>query len=76
MHRRARVAASTGSERKRAATICAMPLHAALPYALARPFLFGLDPERAHELTLGAHRAAAEHAGAGACGSSRASTTR
>ncbi|HET9645264.1 MAG TPA: quinone-dependent dihydroorotate dehydrogenase [Burkholderiaceae bacterium] len=22
------------------------------PYALARPFLFGLDPERAHELTL------------------------
>lgn len=26
-----------------------MPL---LPYALARPFLFGLDPEHAHELTL------------------------
>ena len=26
-----------------------MPL---LPYALARPFLFGLDPEKAHELTL------------------------
>ena len=25
-----------------------------LPYALARPFLFGLDPERAHELTLDA----------------------
>ena len=24
-----------------------------LPYALARPFLFGLDPEHAHELTLG-----------------------
>lgn len=23
-----------------------------IPYALARPFLFGLDPERAHELTL------------------------
>src|SRR3954468_3267673 len=23
-----------------------------LPYALARPFLFGLDPEAAHELTL------------------------
>jgi len=23
-----------------------------LPYALARPFLFGLDPETAHELTL------------------------
>jgi dihydroorotate dehydrogenase len=23
-----------------------------LPYALARPFLFGLDPERAHDLTL------------------------
>ena len=27
-----------------------MPL---LPYALARPFLFGLDPETAHDLTLG-----------------------
>lgn len=27
-----------------------MPL---LPYALARPFLFGMDPETAHELTLG-----------------------
>ena len=26
-----------------------MPL---LPYALARPFLFGLDPETAHELTM------------------------
>ena len=26
-----------------------MPL---LPYALARPFLFGLDAERAHDLTL------------------------
>jgi dihydroorotate dehydrogenase len=25
-----------------------------LPYALARPFLFGLDPEHAHDLTLGA----------------------
>ncbi len=25
-----------------------------LPYALARPFLFGLDPEHAHELTLDA----------------------
>ena len=25
-----------------------------LPYALARPFLFGLDPETAHDLTLGA----------------------
>ena len=28
-----------------------MPL---LPYPLARPFLFGLDPEDAHDLTLGA----------------------
>ncbi len=28
-----------------------MPL---LPYSLARPFLFGLDPEQAHELALGA----------------------
>jgi dihydroorotate dehydrogenase len=27
-----------------------MPL---IPYALTRPFLFGLDPEHAHELTLG-----------------------
>ncbi|MCW7537498.1 quinone-dependent dihydroorotate dehydrogenase [Aquabacterium sp. A7-Y] len=27
---------------------------ALLPYALARPFLFGLDPEQAHEVTLGA----------------------
>jgi len=27
---------------------------ALLPYALARPFLFGLDPERAHDLTLAA----------------------
>jgi dihydroorotate dehydrogenase len=27
---------------------------ALVPYALARPFLFGLDPEAAHELTLGA----------------------
>ena len=25
-----------------------------VPYALTRPFLFGLDPEQAHELTLGA----------------------
>jgi dihydroorotate dehydrogenase len=25
-----------------------------IPYALTRPFLFGLDPEHAHELTLGA----------------------
>ncbi|MBP7667991.1 MAG: dihydroorotate dehydrogenase (quinone), partial [Burkholderiaceae bacterium] len=25
---------------------------ALIPYALTRPFLFGLDPERAHELTL------------------------
>ncbi len=29
--------------------MCAMPL---LPYALSRPFLFGLDPEQAHDLTL------------------------
>jgi dihydroorotate dehydrogenase len=27
---------------------------ALIPYALTRPFLFGLDPEQAHELTLGA----------------------
>ncbi|MBI3369259.1 MAG: quinone-dependent dihydroorotate dehydrogenase [Burkholderiales bacterium] len=27
---------------------------AVVPYALTRPFLFGLDPERAHELTLDA----------------------
>ena len=30
-------------------TIEAMPL---IPYELTRPFLFGLDPERAHDLTL------------------------
>jgi dihydroorotate dehydrogenase len=30
-------------------TMGAMPL---IPYALTRPFLFGLDPERAHDLTL------------------------
>ena len=33
------------------ATIRCMPM---MPYALARPFLFGLDPEYAHDLTLGA----------------------
>ena len=27
---------------------------ALIPYALTRPFLFGLDPEAAHDLTLGA----------------------
>ena len=32
------------------ATMLGMSL---LPYALARPFLFGLDPEQAHDLTLG-----------------------
>ena len=31
-----------------------MPCMSLLPYPLARPFLFGLDPEHAHELTLGA----------------------
>ena len=31
-----------------------MPGMSLLPYAIARPFLFGLDPEHAHELTLGA----------------------
>ena len=29
------------------------PIMSLLPYALTRPFLFGLDPEHAHELTLG-----------------------
>ena len=29
-----------------------MPAMSMLPYALARPFLFGLDPEHAHEVTL------------------------
>jgi len=29
-----------------------MPAMSLLPYALARPFLFGLDPEHAHDLTL------------------------
>jgi dihydroorotate dehydrogenase len=37
------------------AAFCAdFPDMALLPYALARPFLFGLDPESAHDLTLGA----------------------
>jgi dihydroorotate dehydrogenase len=30
-----------------------MPSAPQFPYALARPFLFGLDPEAAHDLTLG-----------------------
>src|SRR6478609_10626921 len=30
------------------------PVMALIPFPLARPFLFGLDPEHAHELTLGA----------------------
>ena len=34
------------------------------PYALTRPFLFGLDAERAHELTLDAIARAAGHAAA------------
>ena len=38
--------------------------HATLPYALARPFLFGLDPEQAHDLTLDALARDAEHAAA------------
>ena len=38
-----------------------MPL---IPYPLTRPFLFGLDPEAAHELTLGSIARLAEHAGA------------
>jgi dihydroorotate dehydrogenase len=31
---------------------CDNPAMTLLPYAFARPFLFGLDPEHAHELTL------------------------
>jgi dihydroorotate dehydrogenase len=31
-----------------------LPIMALVPYALTRPFLFGLDPESAHELTLDA----------------------
>jgi len=30
-----------------------LPFSLAVPYALTRPFLFGLDPEAAHDLTLG-----------------------
>jgi dihydroorotate dehydrogenase len=30
------------------------PVMALIPFPLARPFLFGLDPEHAHDLTLGA----------------------
>ena len=33
-----------------------------IPYPLARPFLFGLDPEHAHELTLAALAAHPAHA--------------
>ena len=33
-----------------------------LPYSLARPFLFGLDPETAHELTMDSLARAAGHA--------------
>ena len=32
---------------------CDNPAMSLMPYALTRPFLFGLDPEHAHELTLG-----------------------
>jgi dihydroorotate dehydrogenase len=32
----------------------AQPCMALIPYALTRPFLFGLDPEQAHDLTLAA----------------------
>jgi len=39
-----------GENRKQFTRIIPMSL---LPYALARPFLFGLDPEAAHDLTLG-----------------------
>ena len=36
----------------RAASDASCPLMSLVPYALTRPFLFGLDPEKAHELTL------------------------
>ena len=39
-----------------------------IPYALARPFLFGLDPEQAHDLTLDAIARAAAHPRRAACG--------
>ncbi|MCK7500979.1 MAG: hypothetical protein MZW92_70665 [Comamonadaceae bacterium] len=42
--------------------------HAARALRAHPPFLFGLDPERAHDLTLAALARAAEHAGAVRCG--------
>ena len=50
-----------------------MPL---IPYPLARPFLFGLDPEHAHELTLGGAGGDPAHAAGLRWSRSRASTTR
>ena len=44
-------AAGTGNPGQGSPTIRPMAL---IPYALTRPFLFGLDPERAHDLTLDA----------------------
>jgi dihydroorotate dehydrogenase len=38
------------------------PAMALVPYALTRPFLFGLDPEKAHDLTMHSAGTAAEHA--------------
>ena len=38
---------------EQARLVCDNRLMPLLPYALARPFLFGLDAEHAHELTLG-----------------------
>jgi hypothetical protein len=48
---------------------------ALVPYALTRPFLFGLDPEHAHDLTLEA-LARLQNTPAQCLWRSRASTTR
>ena len=48
---------------------------ALVPYALTRPFLFGLDPEQAHDLTLAA-LARIQHTPLACMSRSRASTTR
>jgi dihydroorotate dehydrogenase len=48
---------------------------ALVPYALTRPFLFGLDPEKAHDLTMHS-LARLQNTPRNACGRSPAWTTR
>jgi dihydroorotate dehydrogenase len=44
--------AADSSMHARIVSFATMPRMSLLPYSLARPFLFGLDPEQAHEVTL------------------------